>query len=125
MGLDLTIIPVVKYYDEYNKEKVAFDHIKLRFVRDYGIFEQISNFSGGIGPFISTQPLPKGITLWIKETGGRKGIRKDKYGTELTIALAGDMKKIKWPKEMHPFNKAIKVFIDTLPEETHIILYWE
>jgi hypothetical protein len=123
MGLDLTIIPVVKYYDDWNNEKLVFDHMKLRFVRDYEILEQISNFAGGNGPFIPTQPLPKKIRLCITNTD--RSTRKDKYGSELSIALACDMQKIKWPKNTHPFNNAIKAFIDALPANTPIVLYWE
>jgi hypothetical protein len=121
MSISLTIIPVVKYYDDGLNEKVAFDHIKLRFVQDYRIFEQIAYFTVGNGPFIPTQPLPKNTTVLIN----CQKHKKDKYETELAIALASDMKEINWPKEMDPFNEAIKAYIDALPAETPIVLYWE
>jgi hypothetical protein len=121
MSLGLSIIPVKKYYDCGGGKKAILNYTKLTFDQDYQIFEQISNFAGGNNSVIPTLPLPQEVTLYLDG----KDIRTNPYGDELTVALAGDMQKIKWPENTHPFNNAIKAFIDSLPAETHIILYWE
>ncbi len=56
---------------------------------------------------------------------GLKSTRTDAFGVELTFAYAQELKKLKLPDDVTTRNRAVKAFIDALPNETPIILYWK
>lgn len=120
MGMDLTLLPL--------KEGALSDtHVlcyeRLSFDRNYKIFDQIKSDKSDIGE-IETQSIPPQMWIETYEDEGIQATRKDKYGTELTFVYAQQLKKLKMPKVASPKNKAIKAFIDALPDQTAIILFW-
>jgi len=58
------------------------------------------------------------------EESGLKRTREDNVGAELTFVYAKDFKKLNWPEANFSRNLAIKAFIEALPEDTPIILWW-
>jgi hypothetical protein len=50
--------------------------------------------------------------------------REDHYGAALTFVYAGQLRTLKVPDNASPRNKAIKAFVDALPDDTPIILMW-
>ncbi len=64
--------------------------------------------------------------MWVEtyEDEGIERHRDDKYGTELTFVYAEQLKSLKVENGASPKNRAIKVFIEALPDDTPIILLW-
>ena len=63
--------------------------------------------------------------MHILTDDGSQQTREDAYGEELTVVYAEQMKKLFIPEDASPWNKAIKAFIDKLPNNTPIILDWQ
>lgn len=120
MGLDLTLFPIRL---EQLGETEVFCYDRLSFDRDYEIFDQLIKIDGS-EPTIRTLPIPP--QLWVSTYGeeGSKRTRNDKYGTELTFVYAETLKQLKIPESSSAKNKAIKAFIDALPNDIPIILLW-
>ena len=112
MGLDLSILPI-------NPQEIGEISVlittRIDLDRDYGFFNQISR-----------KPITIPPQMWV-EMYGEKGIertRTDRYGVELTFIYAKELKKLSLPKNVSARNRAIKSFIDALPDDTPIILWW-
>jgi hypothetical protein len=97
---------------------------------DYQIFSQIIDMSyrqeEGISkkPTIQTYPIPP--QMWVR-TYGDEGIEKaheDGDGKALTFVYAQQLKKLRIPDNASSQNKAIKAFVDALPDDVPIILMW-
>lgn len=129
MSTGLTIIPLRDCSQLPHQNVFAFTQIK--FIDDYCIFGQITDMANEKKPYIpkkphiKTQPLPSQAQIIIYKQGGMKTTREDDWGFELTFAYAEDLKALNVPEDVHPFNKAIIAFINALPNDTPIILYWE
>jgi hypothetical protein len=99
-------------------------HDRLTFDQDYFIFDQLPH------PGHPHQSTVKAITippqLWVEtyREGGVERTRKDRYGVDLTFVFAEDLKGLKISDDTSFKNKAIKAFVDTLPDEIPIILMW-
>jgi|SRR3989338_7903067 len=134
MSLDLTILfPSLGF--RAIGESEAFCYERLRFDGDYSIFGQLVDMSDHYRrteqdndipekPTIKTIPIPP--QLWV-ETYGDEGIertREDRYGTELTFVYAQQLKKLSVRDDASTKNKAIKAFINALPDDMPVILYW-
>lgn len=102
---------------------------QLRFDQDYRIFGQIKDLSSysrsdiPAKPTIKVNPVPRLLLIFHEEDGSRR-IRSDMYGELLTYAYAKDLRELEMPADSSPRNKAIKAFVDALPENTPIILFW-
>ncbi len=121
MGLDLTILPM--HGPQEMGEVSILTYNLLKFDRDHDIFGQIIELDDS-EPTIKPLAIPP--QMWIK-TYGDEGIehtRTDKYGIELTFVYAEELKKLNLPKNVSAYNQAIKSFIDALPNDTPIILWW-
>lgn len=131
MSLELILLPL-QGPEEVDKGSVlCFEQLKLD--QDYRIFGQLTDMSsyrdGGdddipAKPTIKVNPLPP--QMWM-ETYGDEGIkrtREDLYGEELTFVYAQQLKKLRMPRDSSPKNKAVKAFVDLLPDNTPIILEW-
>jgi len=106
---------------------------RLSFDQDYRIFGQLTDLSFYHNdgrpdipekPTIKTNSIPP--QMWVQVYGdeGIERTREDPYGTELTFVYAQQLKKLKLPDDASPKNRAVKAFVDALPEDTPIILYW-
>ncbi|MDP3934965.1 MAG: hypothetical protein Q8Q46_02005 [Candidatus Giovannonibacteria bacterium] len=108
-------------------------HDRLSFDRAYAIFGQLTDLSyireGGRSdipekPTIKAHPIPPQMWVRTYEDEGIEKTREDKYGDELVFVYAQQLKKLKMPDDASPKNKAIKAFVNALPDDTPIILYW-
>jgi len=122
MGLDLTLLPLRDARSI--GEASALCHDRLTFDRDYEIFGQIIDCGEGKKPTIKTNPIPPQMWVEIYEDEGIERTREDKYGTVLTFIYAQQLKELKVGDDATSRNKAIKAFIDALPSDTPIILFW-
>ena len=124
MSLSLRLF-VFKDPTELIEQKVVSPKKILSFIDDYQIFGQLMNLGRERedipkNPTITTKPIPE--NLWIKNDKDK--IIEDAYGEELTFVSAQQLKQLKMPKDAHQKNIEIKAFIDNLPDNTPIILYW-
>jgi hypothetical protein len=120
MGLDLTLL-ILRGPREIGETSVlCYD--RLSFDRDSNIFAQLTDYGEGNKPTIKVNPLPPQMWVEAYEDEGIKKTREDKYGTELTFIYAQTLKKLKVPDKSSPKNKAIKAFIDALPDDIPIVL---
>lgn len=84
----------------------------------YQIFRQNPD-GAGYNPAIQPKLLPP--RMWIKDLSyGRT--RKNSYGP-LNFVYASELKTLVVPSDTTQKNKAIKVYIDALPDDTPIILW--
>lgn len=124
MSVELILYPLRGPSVLNNTKVLCFD--RLGFDQDYRIFGQLKDISGGKDnkPVIQPKPIP--VQMWVQmyEDEGIDETREDRYGDELTFVYAQQLKKLEVPEDADPKNKAIKAFIDELPNDTPIILQW-
>lgn len=124
MGINLMILPTSSKDDIWKDE--FFAYTRLKFEIDYDIFCQIIELNlGNCKPKVKPLPLP--VKLWVhlyKIDGCYAQTRKDEYGKDLTYLYAEEFKKIQLPADASPMNVAIKAYIDALPNDLPIILWW-
>jgi len=129
MGMDLTLYPLKKGPIELTCESVL-GYERLRFERDYRIFGQLTDMSDPGQPEIPEKPTIKSHEippqLWIDmyDVEGCKKRRDDSNGETLRFAYAQQLKRLIIPDDTHFWNKAIKVFLNALPDDTPVILEW-
>ena len=122
MGMNLTLLPL-RGPQELNEISVlCYDRLSLD--SDNDIFGQLVDLGEGNKPTINTNPIPPQMWVRVFEEGGIEKTREDGYGTVLTFVYAQQLKKLKVPDDASPKNKAIKAFVDALPNDTPIILQW-
>jgi hypothetical protein len=122
MGLDLTIFPLEDSEALLGTSVSCRD--RLTFDRDPAFFDQLIKTKRGNTPTILAKPIP--AQLWVKFTveEGVRRTREDVYGQELTFVYAQQLKKLIVPNDASPKNRAIKAFLDALPNDIPIILLW-
>ena len=121
MGLDLTIFPLSGPQEVGSTSVFVSD--KLRFDRDYEVFGQLIKIDDK-EPVIKTHPLPPQMWVHVYGEEGLRRTREDSYGSELTFVYAQQLKRLKLPQDVSSYNKAIKAFIDALPDDIPFILWW-
>lgn len=126
MGTDLDLLPVpARHQHEFAKGGSVTGYDRLSLERDHEVFGQITGCPRGENSVtIPVHPLPPGVDVWTYHDEGIEKSREDRYGVELTFAYAKDLKKLHMPDTKPSMDLAIKAFIDALPDETPIILYW-
>ena len=117
MGMDLAIMPLDQGWFGGG---LAWS--RLSFDRDYDLFGQLHDFDGK--GKIKANPLPPGASIGHYEDEGLRQETTDPYGTPLTWAPAVALKKLKESERTTPWNKAILAFINALPDETVVVLWW-
>jgi len=130
MGLDLTIYPLRDRRALSDQNPLC--HERLNLDADYQIFGQLIDMGDQLRserpdipkPTIRVYPLPPGMWIRVYEDEGIAQRHDDAYGEGLTFAYAGDMAKLSMPTDATAKNRAVKAFIDALPEDTPIILFW-
>lgn len=121
MGLDLTLLPLQGPREMGDTSVLCYD--RLIFDQDHEIFGQLTDCGKGNKPTIQANPIPPQMWVETYEDEGIERTREDKYGTALTFVYAQQLKKLKVSGASLK-NKAIKAFIDALPDDTPIILEW-
>ena len=91
--------------------------------RDQFIFNQLDKF-GDNHPVIETIQIPPQMWIGVYGEDGFKEIRKDRFDRTLTFTYAKELKKLEIPENAHWKNKAIKAFINMLPDNIPVILCW-
>lgn len=133
MGMDLTLLPL-----DVGREVLQTTDPMCRnalwMAADSLIFGQIIPLGPGevIGagkipdtPTIPTRELPPAIVVNIANQSKRFiQVRRDGYDKPLRFAFAEDLKKLYVRPEAHHVNRAIKAYIDQLPDDTPVVLLW-
>lgn len=108
----------------------------LKFVSDYRILAQLRDMSdwGDRQPEITTAPplipshqLPRGLKFPIYDEDGETLVRGGPtFGDEdSTLLYASELRGLVYPPDTSPWNLAFKAFIEALPDDIPIILYWD
>jgi hypothetical protein len=127
MGLDLTLCPnpFSNLGIEWDGRFLAYDRISLK--RNYTIFAQICpeiNRDWNMREKQRCNPKPMPVPVAWYNDEGIETITEDAYGKPLTYVTAGELSKIKVPKDTSDWNKAVFALIRSLDPETQILLYW-
>ena len=122
MGVDLSCMPI--QYGDLKDNKWWLGYTRLSFDRNYDLFANFDGFTRTDKKSkIVGQLIPRDVKVQIYKDEGCEEVTEDAYGSKLTYCLAGDFKKIKI-KRNGDWNKAIIKFLQTIPKETPIVLYW-
>lgn len=70
------------------------------------------------------RPLPPERKIGTCEDAGLTWTETDRYGQPLTYTTPADLRRLKVPADLTPWNAAILAFIRALPEDTRVILFW-
>ncbi len=92
----------------------------LRFDRDSGLFGQLTLEAS---PCIVHQ-LPNGLKVGSYEDNGLTFMEFDRHNQRLTFTTPAELRRLKVPDDIHPWNLAILAFLLALPPEARIVLYW-
>ena len=117
MGVDLLLLPI-----DYESKQLSFSHTVLSCERDYMLFEEIQ----GLLISLST-PIPDNLTTFV---GRREGVEDTCYGGTITDPYGDQIRcvSVKWllqvTLEKIGRNKAIWAYLECLPPETKVALYW-
>ncbi|MFO0764434.1 MAG: hypothetical protein U0487_00075 [Patescibacteria group bacterium] len=125
MGQNLTLLPLQDPRSLTLSFVMCLDC--LRFDRDYAIFKQLICLydDSGREPTIKAIPIPPQMWVWIVgEHKDSQGTREDKHGNGLTFVYAQQLKQLEVVDNTSVKNKAIKAYINALPDDTPFILYW-
>jgi len=122
--MDLTLLPL-QGSDELGKNSVlTYERLEVR-PADGRIFTQLTTRLGGEKPTIESQALPPQMQVEVYEDDGLRSTRKDVHNELLRFVYARDFKKLELPEDASSHNRAIKAFVDALPDRIPIILYWQ
>ena len=116
MGIDLKVL--ASNLRERGGEFLAT--ASLRFDRDQRLLAQ---FSLDAKPCI-VRLLPEGLKVGHYEDEGLKFDDMDRYGKPLTFTTPADIKRLRFPDDLNPWNRAVLAFLTELPEDTRLVLYW-
>lgn len=120
MGLDLTLLPN-RYYQV---EGILDGYNQLRFFRDLDLFERIHE--------LQSQPLKPTQFVYLYSSEGVEKTQTDPYGDVLHWVKAEKFLKISTDKfgesntivDRVLWNDAIITFLQNLPPDMPVILYW-
>lgn len=116
MGIDLKVF--ASSFRERRDEFLAT--ATLRFDRDMGVLAQ---FAPDAQPCV-VRLLPQGLKVGHYEDEGLKFAVTDRSGNPLTFTTPADLRRLRLPDDISPWNKAVLSFMLALPPETRLILYW-
>lgn len=129
MGLDLTLLLPLRGPEGMggmgSTTLLCYD--RLSFDRDSSIFGQLVDLTErgqSTKPTIKVHPIPPQMWVDTYEDGGIERTREDPYGDELTFVYAQQLRELKIQETASAKNKAIKAFVDALPDNFPIILLW-
>jgi hypothetical protein len=116
MGIDLKVF--ASHYRERRGEFLAT--AGLRFDKDEALFAQLA---ADASPCLVTS-MASGLKLGHCEDEGLKWSETDRYGNPLTCTTSVDLKRLRVPADVAPWNRAVLAFLLALPPEARIVLYW-
>src|SRR5262245_17412321 len=116
MGVDLKIH--ASHYRERRGEFLAT--ASLRFDRDEALFAQLA---ADANPCLVT-PMPAGLKLGHYEDEGLRWSESDRYGNPLTFTTPAELKRLRLPEDVVPWNRAVLTFLLALPPDSRFVLYW-
>jgi len=116
MGIDLQVL--TSHFRERQGEILATG--SLRFDRDQRLLAQLAKDAT---PCL-VHPLPEGVKLGHYEDKGLTFSETDRYGQPLTFTTPTDIRKLRVPEDIEPWNRAVIAFLMALPADFRIVLYW-
>ena len=116
MGVDLKVL--ASHFRERRGEFLAT--ATLRFDRDAGLFAQLAPDAE---PRL-THPLPAGLKVGHHEDDGLRWDEADRQGRPLTFTTPAELRRLRLPDDIAPWNRAVLAFLLALPADARIILYW-
>lgn len=125
MGLYLTLYPLRPGALGGHNPIVAFD--RLRIEQDHTIHCQLRDLTddGYIKSVIPVQEIPPGLEILVCGENTEDAVTcNDSWGNRLTYTWAKDLRLLKMSENSFPYNIAIKAFIDALPDNVPVVLFW-
>jgi hypothetical protein len=116
MGIDLKLL--ASNFRERRGEFLAT--ATLRLDRDPALLGQ---FSLDAEPRL-VHPLPEGLKVGHYEDEGLRWDKVDRYGAPLTFTTPAEVRRLRLPDEMSLWNRAVFAFLEALPADARIVLYW-
>lgn len=116
MGIDLKVL--ASSFRERRGE--ILPTASLRFERDQRILAQLDREAT---PCL-VQQLPAGLKVGNYEDDGLTFTDKDRHGRPLTFTTPAEIARIQVPEDIAPWNRAVLAFLQALPSESRIVLYW-
>jgi hypothetical protein len=116
MGVDLKVL--ASHFRERRGEFLAT--ATLRLDRDAGLFAQLAPDAE---PRLA-QPLPAGLKVGHYQEDGLRWDEADNQGCRLTFTTPADLRRLRLPDDLAPWNRAVLAFLLALPPESRIVLYW-
>jgi hypothetical protein len=116
MGVDLKVF--ASHFRERRGEFLAT--ATLRFDRDAGLFAQLAPDAE---PRL-THPLPAGLKVGHQEDEGLRWDDADRQGQPLTFTTPADLRRLRVPDDLSPWNRAVLAFLMALPPDARVVLYW-
>ncbi len=116
MGIDLKMM--ASYFRERRGEFLPTATIRLE--RDQRLFAQLA--PDAAPPLV--RPLPAGLKAGLYEDKGLTFADVDGYGQALTFTTPADLRRLRLPDDVGAWNLAVMAFLQALPPDARIILYW-
>lgn len=123
MSVELTIYPLFNC-QQLGATKVTLGD-RLYFTNLSSVIAQILDDRPECATTIRALPLPPQMRVEICDgENTTRPVSKDRYGKDLTYVFAKDLKRLELPSQASQYTRAVKAYVDALPEETPIILWW-
>jgi hypothetical protein len=126
MSYDLTLYIPYKPLSGEGSVPIVHLYDRLHVGQDYAILGQLTDMIDDVPTTIRGQTLSP--ETWVVEYNEAEErmmeTREDAWGNELTFVYAEDLKRLRMPERISPWNRAIMAFINALPNNTPIILMW-
>jgi hypothetical protein len=116
MGIDLEVF--ASNFRERDGQILAT--ASLRWDRDARLLGQLDP---GASPCL-VHPLPKGLKIGHYEDKGLRYDDVDRYGKPLTFTTSADLRRLRLPDDLAPWNRAVLAFLSTMPPDVRLFLYW-
>jgi len=116
MGIDLKVM--ASSFREHGNEFLPT--ATLRFDRDTGLFGQMTLEAS---PCLVHQ-MPKGLQVGYYDDTGLTFTQVDRHNQPLTFTTPAELRGLRVPADIHPWNRAVLTFLLALPADTRIVLYW-
>jgi hypothetical protein len=116
MGVDLKVLAT--NFRERRGEFLAT--AAMRFDRDTGLFTQLAPDSDSR----LVQPLPADLKVGHYEDEGLRWDMTDRQGHPLTFTTPAELRRLRVPDDLAPWNRAVLAFLLALPPDARIVLYW-
>jgi hypothetical protein len=116
MGVDLKVF--ASHFRERRGEFLAT--ATLRLDRDPGMLSQLAPDAT---PRL-VHPLPEGLKVGHYEEDGLRYEATDRHGEPLTFTTPAELRSLRVPDEISPWNRAVLAFLLALPPDARVILYW-